>query len=66
MFLVRRARGRKKSVVNSVYLKERRQRLLVFDFKLRNLFEGCALWIKCDRIVFFEMVPLACVAGARK
>ena len=59
-----RASGRKKSVVNSVYLKERHG---AYCFsKLRKLFEGCALWIKCNRIVFFERVPLACVGGVRK
>ena len=52
-----RASGRMKSVVNSVDSKERHGAYCFSSFKLRKLFEGCALWIKCNRIVFFERVP---------
>ena len=67
MFLVRRASVRAQEECSKFCLLERApRRLLFFDFKLRKLFEGCALWIKCNRIVFFERVPLACVGGVRK
>ena len=61
-----RASGHKKSVVNSVYWKERQVAYWFSTLRWGKLFEGCALWIKCNGIVFFERVPLACVAGARK
>ena len=67
IFLVRRASERAQEECSKFCLLERApRRLLFFDFKLRKLFEGCALWIKCNRIVFFERVPLACVGGVRK
>ena len=66
-FLVRRASERAQEECSKFCLLERApRRLLFFDFKLRKLFEGCALWIKCNRIVFFERVPLAYVGGVRK
>ena len=63
---VRRASERAQEECGKFCLLERApRRLLFFEFKLRKLFEGCALWIKCNRIVFFERVPLACVGGVR-
>ena len=67
IFLVRRASERAPEECSKFCLLERAPgHLLFFDFKLRKLFEGCALWIKCNRIVLLERVPLACLEGAGK
>ena len=50
MFFVRRASERAQEECSKFCLLERAPlRLLFFDFKLRNLFEGCALWIKSQQ-----------------
>ena len=50
IFLVRRASERAQEECSKFCLLERApRRLLFFDFKLRKLFEGCALWIKSQQ-----------------
>ena len=50
MFLVRTASERAQEECIKFCLLERAPRhLLFFDFKLRKLFEGCALWIKSQQ-----------------
>ena len=50
MFLVGRTSERAQEECSKFCLLERApQRLLFFDFKLRKLFEGCALWIKSQQ-----------------
>ena len=64
-FLVRRASERAPEECSKFCLLERAPgQLLFFDFKLRKLFEGCALWIKSQQLncVFRKGAPeLICV-----
>ena len=62
-----RASGRKKSVVNSVYLKERHGAYCFSTLSCERYLRAALFGLNhSNRIVFFERVAVACVAGARK